>query len=77
MKAILLATVYSALRAYVGAGLFNRIVAHAALLMGDTKMTGQEKMQTVIAFANQEALNLSSTLIRAIVEVFLLKYQDA
>jgi hypothetical protein len=40
-------------------------------------MTGQEKMQTVIAFANQEALNLSTTLIRAIVEVFLLKYGES
>ena len=77
MKSLLLAAVYNALKAYVGAGLFNRIVAHAAMLMSDTCLTGQEKMAAVIAFANQEALNLSTTLIRAIVEVFLLKQQAA
>ena len=77
MKSLLLAAVYNALRAYAGSGVFNRIVAHAAMLMSDNNLSGQEKMATVIAFANQEALNLSSTLIRAIVEVFLLKYQSA
>lgn len=77
MKSLLLAAVYNALKAYVGAGLFNRIVAHAMLLMGDKDLSGQDKMATVIAFANQEALNLSTTLIRAIVEVFLLKQQAA
>jgi hypothetical protein len=77
MKSLLLAAVYNALRAYAGSGVFNRIVAHAMLLMSDNKMTGQEKMATVIAFANQEALNLSTTLVRAIVEIFLLKYQEA
>lgn len=77
MKSLLLAAVYNALKAYVGAGLFNRIVAHAQMLMDDQVLTGQEKMLTVIAFANREAMNLSTTLIRAIVEVFLLKYGEA
>jgi len=76
MKALLLAAVYNALKAYVGAGLFNRIIAHAQMLMADTQLSGQEKMAAVLAFANQEALNLSATLIRAIVEVFLLKQQS-
>ncbi len=77
MRSLLLATIYSALKAYVGAGAFNRIIAHAAMLVSDKNLTGQEKMATVIAFANQEAMNLSTTLIRAIVEVFLLKQQIA
>ncbi len=73
MKAILLATIYSALKAYVGAGIFNRIVAQVMLLRMNTEMTGQEKMAVVLAFAKQEAMNLSTTLIRAVVEVYLLK----
>lgn len=77
MKSLLLAAVYNALKAYVGAGLFNRIVAHATLLMSDNDLSGQEKMATVIAFANQEAMNLSTTLIRAVVEVFLLRQKVA
>lgn len=74
MKALLLATIYSALRAYVGAGLFNRITAKVVELM-TSPLPGQEKMQIVIEFAQSEFLGLSTTLIRAIVEVFLLKQQ--
>lgn len=76
MKSLLLATIYSALKAYVGAGAFNRITSKVIDLTASA-LPGQEKMQIVIEFAQQEAMNLSTTLIRAIVEVFLLKYQSA
>ena len=74
MKALLLATIYSALKAYVGAGLFNRIVDKVTELTY-SPLPGQEKMQIVIEFAQSEFLGLSTTLVRAIVEVFLLKQQ--
>jgi hypothetical protein len=75
MKSLLLSTVYATLRVYAGSGVFNRIVMLAAMLMDNPNMAGQEKMQAVLDSAQREALNLSSTLIRAIVEVFLLKQQ--
>lgn len=74
MKSLLLATIYSALKAYVGAGLFNRITGKALELATST-LPGQEKMQMVVEFAQSEFVGLSSTLVRAIVEVFLLKQQ--
>lgn len=74
MKALLLATIYSALRAYVGSGLFERIVTQVRVLTAVSEMTGQEKMAAVLDFTKQEALNLSDTLIRAIVEIYLLKH---
>jgi hypothetical protein len=74
MKSLLLSTIYATLRVYVGAGLFNRVVGKALELM-TSPLPGQEKMQIVIEFAQSEFVGLSSTLIRAIVEVFLLKQQ--
>lgn len=72
MKALLLAAVYSALKAYVGAGLFNRITGKV-LELATSPLSGQEKIALVIAFAQSEFIGLSTTLIRAVVEVFLLK----
>lgn len=72
MKALLIATIYNALRLYVGAGLFDRIVSQARIIAA-LDVPGSEKMARVLEFAKQEALNLGETLIRAVVEVFLLK----
>lgn len=72
MKDFLLATIYSALRLYVGAGLFERIITKVRTI-APLDIPGSEKMMMVLEFAKIEAMNLGETLIRAVVEVFLLK----
>jgi len=72
MQSLLLSTIYNALRLYVGSGLFNRIIAQV-IAVSTSQVSGQEKMAMVLEFAKREAMNLSETLIRAVVEVFLLK----
>ena len=76
MKALLLAAVYNALRAYVGAGLFDRIVAKVRYLMTVPDLDGAAKMKFVLEFAQSELIGLGETLVRAIVEVYLLKNAD-
>lgn len=72
MKALLLSTLFSALRLYVGGGLFDRLASQVHSL-GGTSLTGQERMGMVLSFAAREAANLGETLVRAVVEVVLLK----
>jgi len=72
MQALLLATIYSALRLYVGSGLFERIVTKVRTI-APLDVPGNEKMLMVLEFAKLEAMDLGETLIRAVVEVFLLK----
>ncbi len=71
IKEILLATVYSAIKAYLGSGVYNRIAGQVMILMSATDMTGAEKMANVIAFAQREAIAASEYLIRAVVELIL------
>lgn len=66
-----------AAEASIGVGMFNRITAKVTEMMTAWWLPGQEKMQFVIESAQQEDINLSTTLIRAIVEVYLLKQQAA
>jgi hypothetical protein len=72
MKALLLATLYAALRQYVGAGLFDRIAGQVRRL-ASSELSGQQRMQVVIDFAARDLAVLSETLVRAVVEVVLLK----
>lgn len=71
IKEILLATVYSAIKAYLGSGVYNRIAGQVMILMSATDMTGAEKMANVIAFAQREAIAASEYLVRAVVELIL------
>ena len=73
MKALLLATILSALRAYVGGGLFTRIQTLVVSLTEVETITGGEKMALVVEGAKREVATLSETLIRAVAEVVLLK----
>ncbi len=77
MKSLLLATLAAALRRYAGAGLFDRIATLVVSLAYDSNQTGAEKMAQVLAFVEAEALTASTTLVRAIVEVVLLKLKAA
>lgn len=71
IKTLLLTTLYSALRAYIGSGVYDRIKAIVELLMSNTDITGAEKMARVLEFAQQEAFSISEYLVRAVVELVL------
>lgn len=73
MKSILLSALYSALKAYLGGGVYNRIAGQVMILMSATDMTGAEKMANVLAFAQREAIAASEYLIRAAVELILMR----
>ena len=73
MRSIILSVIYSALRTYAGSGLFDRVVEKVRFLTTVQGMTGAEKMKMVLEFAQAELLGLGETLVRAIVEVYLLK----
>lgn len=77
MKALLLATIIAALKAYVGGGLFTRIGDLVTMLSGREDLSGSEKMGLVIEGAKREAATLSETMIRAVVEILLLKLKGA
>lgn len=72
MKSILLSTLITALRMYVGSGLFDRIATEVRKLAG-SRMTGQQRMQSVLEFATRELSIVSENLVRAVVEIVLLK----
>jgi hypothetical protein len=77
MKTLLLATIVAALKAYIGGGLFQRIYALVETLTKQSEMTGSEKMIAVLATVKDEAKEVSTYLIRAVVEVVLLKLKGA
>ncbi len=71
IKTLLLSTLYSALRAYLGSGVYDRIVAEVIILMSRESLSGSEKMARVIEFARAEAVTASQYLIKAVVELTL------
>jgi hypothetical protein len=77
MKTLLLATIVAALKAYIGGGLFQRIYALVETLAKQSEMTGSEKMSAVLNTVKEEAKEVSTYLIRAVVEVVLLKLKGA
>ena len=71
MKSIFLSTLYSALKAYLGSGVYNRIAGEVMNLMAASGLSGAEKMARVLSFAQREAITASEYLIRAAVELIL------
>lgn len=71
MKSLLLSAIYSALKAYLGSGVYNRIAGEVMNLMAASGLSGAEKMARVLAFAQREAITASEYLIRAAVELIL------
>lgn len=76
MKSILLSALYSALKAYLGSGVYNRIAGEVMNLMAASGLSGAEKMARVLAFAQREAITASEYLIRAAVELILYREQS-
>ncbi len=72
IKTLLLTTLYSALRAYIGSGVYDRIAEEVKMLtMASSSLSGADKMHKVLAFAQHEAITISEYLIRAVVELVL------
>lgn len=61
IKTLLLSTLYSALRAYLGSGLYDRIAAEVLFLTGVSDLSGSDKMARVIAFAKRRPTPSPST----------------
>jgi hypothetical protein len=76
MKTLLLNALFTALRLYAGAGLFDRIAACVRSLVA-SDLPGADKMSLVFDFLGSEAQAIGTTLVRAIVEVVLLKLKAA
>ena len=76
MKSLLLSALYSALKAYLGSGVYNRIAGEVMNLMAASGLSGAEKMGRVLAFAQREAITASEYLIRAAVELILYREQS-
>ena len=70
-NSLLRSALYSALKAYLGSGVYNRIADEVAMLMSATGLTGSEKMARVLAFAQAETITASGYLIRGAVELIL------
>ena len=71
IKSLLLSALYSALKAYLGSGVYNRIAGEVMNLMAASGLSGAEKMARVLSFAQREAIMASEYLIRAAVELIL------
>lgn len=71
IKTLLLSTLYSALRAYLGSGVYDRLAGQVIVLMAASGLSGAEKMARVLSFAQREAITASEYLIRAAVELIL------
>ena len=71
IKTLLLSTLFSALRAYIGSGVYDRIAAEVLFLTNMDGVSGSEKMTRVLEFAKTEAITASQYLIRAVVELTL------
>jgi len=75
MKALLLATLIAALRAYIGGGVYDRIAKLVTFLLG-SDIPGQEKMDYVVKTIKAETSELSTQIIRAAAEIILLKVRQ-
>lgn len=77
MKSLLLSALYSALRAYLGSGVYERIASLVMTLTTYPDLSGSEKMAKVLELAQREAWALSEYLIRAVVELVLFRAKSA
>ena len=75
IKTLLLSTLYSALRSYLGSGVYDRISFMVLMLKQASDLPGTEKMASVLSFARAEAFTASEYLLRAVVELVL--YRDS
>jgi hypothetical protein len=59
------------MRAYVGAGAFDRIAFTIQSLVNDPR-SGAEKRQYVLDFAVSEFSTISKSVVRAVIEIYLI-----
>lgn len=71
LKTLLISTLFNILRAYVGSGVFDRIGAAIESLLDDPR-TGEEKRKYVLDFAAAEFSTLSKSVVRAVIEIYLI-----
>lgn len=71
MKSLLLSALYSALKAYLGSGVYTRIASLVMTLTTYPELSGPEKMAKVLELTKREAITASEYLIRAAVELIL------
>lgn len=64
--------IYGALRWYAGSGVFDRVTQMVAEMM-NADLTGAEKREKVVQWAKEEFAFIRGNLVRAIIEVYLLK----
>lgn len=70
IKTLLLSTLYSVLRSYIGSGVYDRIASQVLMLMNSDE-PGAQKMARVVEFAKTEAFIIQDYLLRAVVELVL------
>jgi hypothetical protein len=70
IKTLLLSTLYSVLRSYLGSGVYDRIASQVLMLMNSDE-PGAQKMSRVFEFAKTEAFIIQDYLLRAVVELVL------
>ena len=70
IKTLLLSTLYSVLRSYLGSGIYDRSASQVLMLMNSDE-PGTQKMARVFEFAKTEAFIIQDYLLRAVVELVL------
>lgn len=67
-----ISAIYGALRWYAGSGVFDRVAEMVEDMM-NADLTGAEKREKVVQWAKDEFAFIRGNLVRAIIEVYLLK----
>jgi len=67
-KDAIFASIYTAIRLYLGSGVYNRLYATVVELVSNDTLRGADKMDRVVAMARQEAVTASTYIIRGIIE---------
>ena len=62
------AAIYTAIRLYLGSGVYNRLYAAVVELVSNDTLSGADKMARVLELAQQEAVTASSYVLRGIIE---------
>ena len=73
MKSLLILTAYSALRTYIGTGLFDRI-KEFVLMVDMVNITGDEKRDRVRAAIRNEVETVSIIVIDTAIQIVLMRF---
>ena len=73
MKSLLILTAYTALRTYIGGGLFDRI-KEFVLMIDMVNITGDEKRERVRAAIRNEVDTISTIVIDTVIQIVLMRF---